>query len=457
MANIFSQLGRDLLTFIHEKVLAVSIMIGTRSPSQSIQEQSPPISVQEQSPPKSVHEQSPPKSEVQFFRYGVKKTTIQTTVNEPSKHLVLYGIFIPTIRSLQMKAAYRVFGFDWKHFDRQIPQSYFSPYHDFEIDRRMSKVCLSKVCLSKVCLSMQAITTLLCYKLGTYNSCYVTKKLRASNGSAMILKQVFRRVFRQMSSQFDASQSNLFFTLDKQLVSVKKIVDYYGRDIGAFEITLRTNDGSSKKKTNIQVYDEFFSSRNIEGKGSIGVFQRDPNSIESPIIYFADSKGNQKCVFQVSHNGLTLVPIQSTLAHRHFRPNISVIENQSICLFHPGSESPFVIYTIQEGCICYQGKYIEGGGLFVRWEEHMVHHMKIFYEEHFFAVCIDIHIIYIDFKTHVATVQLVGNVVKMHQRLPLFCTRSTKSKRKNNKDHLWLINPIRREAIKIGSSLCQFN
>ena len=431
MATIFSQFVRDFLTFINKKVLAVSIIIGTRSPSQSVQEQ------------------PPPKSEVRLFR-NVVKETIQTTVNEPYKHLVLYSIFIPTIRSLQMKAAYRVFGFDWKHFDRQIPQSYFSLYHDFEIDRRMSKVCLS----------MHAITTLLCYKLGTYNNCYVTKKLRASKCSAMILKQVFRRVFRQMSSQFDASQSNLFFTLDKQLVSVKKIVDYYGRDIGAFEITLRTNDGSSKKKTNIQVYDEFFSSRNIEGKGSIGVFQRDPNSIESPIIYFADSKGNQKFVFQVSHNGLTFVPIQSTLAHRHFRPNISFIENQSICLFHPGSESPFVIYTIQEGCICYQGKCIEcidGGSFFVRWEGHMIHHMKIFYEEHFFAVCIGIYIIYIDFKTHVATVQLVGNVVKMHQRLPLFCTRSTKSKRKKNKDHLWLINPIRREAIKIGSSLCQFN
>ena len=194
-------------------------MLGTRSPSQSVQEQ------------------SPPKSEVQFFRNVVKKT-IRTTVNESSKHLDLYSIFIPTIRSLQMKAAYRVFGFDWKHFDRKIPQSYFSPYHDFEIDRRMSKVCLS----------MQAITTLLCYKLGTYNSCYVTKKLRASNGSAMILKQVFRRVFRQMSSQVDASQSNLFFTLDKQLVSVKKILqDFFSRDIG-FVITVRTYDGSSKKK-----------------------------------------------------------------------------------------------------------------------------------------------------------------------------------------------------------------
>lgn len=442
MANIFSKFVRDFLTFINEKVLAVSIMIETRSPSQS---------VQEQSPPKSVQEQLPPKNEVQLFRNVVEKT-IQTTVNEPSKHLVLYGIFIPTIRSLQMKAAYRVFGFDWKHFDRQIPQSYFSPYSDFEIDRRMSKVCLSKVCLS-----MQAMTTLLCYKLGTYNSCYVTKKLRASNGSAMILKQVFRRVFRQMSSQVDVSQSNLFFTLDKQLISVKRILDGYYRDNSAFEITLRTNDGSSKKKTNIGVYDNFFSSINIKGICSVGVFQRDPYSIESPIIYFADSKGNQKFVFQVSHNGLTLAPIQSTLAHRHFRPNISVIENQSICLFHPGSESPFVIYTIQEGCVCYQGKRIEGGGLFVRWEEHMVHHMKIFYEEHFLAVCIDMHIIYIDFNTHVATVQLVGNVVKMHQRLPLFCTRSIKSKRKNNKDHMWLINPIRREAIKIGSSLCQFN
>jgi hypothetical protein len=351
-----------------------------------------------------------------------------------------------------MKAAYRVFGFDWKHFDRQIPQSYFSPYSDFEIDRTMSKVCLSKVCLS-----MQAMTTLLCYKLGTYNSCYVTKKLRASNGSAMILKQVFRRVFRQMSSQVDVSQSNLFFTLDKQLISVKRILqDLFRRDIG-FEITLRTYDGSSKKKTNIKVYDEFFSSKNIEGKGSVGVFQRDPNSIESPIIYFADSKGNQKFVFQVSHNGLTFVPIQSTLAHRHFRPNISVIENKSIYLFHPGSESPFVIYTIEGGCICHQGKCIARNPFFVGWERHMIHHMKIFYEEHLFAVCIDIYIIYIDFKTHVATVQQVGNVVKMHQRLPLFCTRSTKSKRKNNKDHMWLINPIRREAIKIGSSLCQFN
>ena len=40
----------------------------------------------------------------------------------------------------------------------------------------------------------------------------------------------------------------------------------------------------------------------------------------------------------------------------------------------------------------------------------------------------------------------------MHQNLPLFYTPSIKSKRKKNKDHLWLINPIRREAIKIGSS-----
>jgi hypothetical protein len=425
MTSFVSQLCREITTFIDEKVLTFSIMMGFKSPPQIIQEK------------------PPTKSEVQLFRNVVKKT-IQTTVNEPYKHLVLYGIFIPTIRSLQMKAAYRVFGFDWKHFDRQIPQSYFSPYYDFEIDRRMSKVCLS----------MHAITTLLCYKLGTYNNCYVTKKLRASNCSAMILKQVFRRVFRQMSSPFDASQSNLFFTLDKELVSVKKILqDIFSRDIG-FEITLRTYDGSSKKKTNIEVYDEFFSSKNIEGKGSVGVFQRDPYSIESPIIYFADSKGNQKFVFQVSHNGLTVVPIQSTLAYRHSRPNISVIENQSIYLFHPGSESPFVIYTIEGGCICYQGKCIAKSPLSKHWEGYMLHHMKIFYEEHFFAVCIDIDIIYIDFKTHVATVQQVGNVVKMHQRLPLFCTRSTKSKRKKNKDHLWLINPIRREAIKIGSYLC---
>jgi hypothetical protein len=56
----------------------------------------------------------------------------------------------------------------------------------------------------------------------------------------------------------------------------------------------------------------------------------------------------------------------------------------------------------------------------------------------------------------------MGNIVKMHQNLPLFYTRSIKSKsiksksikskRKKNKDHLWLINPIRHEAIKIRSS-----
>ncbi len=428
MMSVVYQIGREITTFIDEKVLAFSIMMGFKSSPQIVQKQ-----------PSS-------QNEVQLFRNVVKKT-IQTTVNEPSKHLVMYSIFIPTIRSLLMKAAYRVFGFDCKHFGHQIPQSYFSPYYDFEIDRRKSKVCMS----------MQAMTTLLCYKLGTYNNYCVTKKSRASNGSAMILKQVFRRVFRQILPQFDDSQANLFFTLDKQLVSVKKILDYYGRDIGAFEITLRTNDGSSKKKTNIQVYDKFFSSINIKGICSAGVFQKDPYSIESPIIYFADSKGNQKCFFQVSHNGLTFVPIHSTIAYRHFCPNISVIENQSIYLFHPGSESPFVIYTIEGGCICYQGKCIAKSPLSKHWEGHMLHHMKIFYEEHLFAVCIDIYIIYIDFKTHVATVQRVGNVVKMHERLPLFCTRSTKSKRKNNKDHLWLINPIRREAIKIGSSLCQFN
>jgi hypothetical protein len=428
MMSVVYQIGREITTFIDEKVLAFSIMMGFKTSTQIVQKQ-----------PSS-------QNEVQLFRNVVEKT-IQTIVNEPSKHLVLYGIFIPTIRLLQMKAAYRVFGFDWKHFDRQIPQSYFSPYYDFEIDRRMSKVCLS----------MQAMTTLLCYKLGTYNSCYVTKKLRASNGSAMILKQVFRRVFRKMSSQVDTDQSNLFFILDKQLVSVKKILDYYGKDIGAFEITLRTNDGSSKKKTNIQVYTKFFSSINIKEICSAGVFQKDPYSIESPIIYFVDSEGNQKCFFQVSHNGLILVPLQSNLVHRQFHPNISFIENRSICLFHPGSGSPFVIYTIEEGCICYQGKCIAISPLSKQWRGNMLHYMKIFYEEHLFIVCFDIDIIYIDFKTHVATVQQVGNVVKMHQRLPLFCTRSTKSKRKKNKDHLWLINPFRREAIKIGSSLCQYN
>ena len=426
--SVVSQIGRDITTFIDEKVLAFSIMMGFKSSPQIVQEK-----------PSS-------QNEVKLFG-DIFVKTIQKTVKEPSKHLVMYSIFIPTVRSLQMKAAYRVFGFDWKHVDRQIPQSYFSPYYDFEIDRRMSKVCLS----------MQSITTLLCYKLGTYNNYCVTKKLRASNGSAMILKQVFRRVFRQILPHVNVSQANLFFTLDKQLVSVKKILDYYGRDIGAFEITFRTNDGSSKKKTNIQVYDKFFSSINIKGICSVGVFQRDPYSIESPIIYFTDSKGNQKCFFQVSHNGLTFVPIQSNLVLRQFHPNISFIENRSICLFHPDSGSPFVIYTIEEGCICYQGKCIARTPLSKHWDGHMLHHMKIFYEEHLFVVCFDINIIYIDFKTHVATVQQVGNVVKMHHRLPLFCTRSTKSKKKTNKDHLWLINPIRREAIKIGSSLCQFN
>ena len=58
-----SQLGRKFSAFIYEKVLAVSIMIGTKSPSQSVQEQSPPNSVQEQ---------SLPKSEVQLFRNVVK-------------------------------------------------------------------------------------------------------------------------------------------------------------------------------------------------------------------------------------------------------------------------------------------------------------------------------------------------------------------------------------------------
>lgn len=427
MSSFVSQLGRDITTFIDEKMLTFSIMMGFKSPPQIIQEK------------------PPTKSEVKLFG-DIFVKTLQTTVDEPSKHLVLYSIFIPTIRLLQMKAAYRVFGFNLKHFGHQIPQSYFSPYYDFEIDRRMSKVCLS----------MHAMTTLLCYKLGTYNSCYVTKKLRASNSSAMILKQVFR----QMWSQFDASQSNLFFTLDKQLVSVKKIfLDSFFRNSfpDFFEITLRTYDGSSKKKTKIHVYYKSFLSINVKGICSAGVLQKDPYSIESPIIYFSDSIGNQKCFFQVSHNGLTFMPIHSTIAYRHFRPNISVIENQSIYLFHPGSESPFVIYTIEGGCICYQGKCIAKSPLSKHWEGHMLHHMKIFYEENFFAVCIDIDIIYIDFKTHVATVQQVGNVVKMHQRLPLFCTRSAKSKRKKNKDHLWLINPIRREAIKIGSYLCQFS
>ena len=427
MSGVY-QIGREITTFIDEKVLAFSIMMGFKSSPQIVQEK-----------PSS-------QNEVKLFG-DIFVKTIQTIVNEPSKHLVMYSIFIPTIRLLQMKAAYRVFGFNLKHFGHQIPQSYFSPYYDFEIDRRMSKVCLS----------MQAMTTLLCYKLGTYNSCYVTKKLRASNGSAMILKQVFRRVFRQMSSQVDANQSNLFFTLDKQLVSVKKILDYYGRDIGAFEITLRTNDGSSKKKTKIHICYKSFLSINIKEICSAGVFQKDPYSIESPIIYFVDSKGNQKCFFQVSHNGLIFVPLQSNLVHRQFHPNISFIENRSICLFHPGSGSPFVIYTIEGGCICYQGKCIAISPLSKHWHGNMLHYMKIFYEEHLFVVCFDIDIIYIDFKTHVATVQQVGNVVKMHQRLPLFCTRSTKSKRKKNKDHLWLINPFRREAIKIGSSLCQYN
>jgi len=428
--SVVSQVGRDITTFIDEKVLVFSIMMGFKSSPQIVQEK-----------PSS-------QNEVKLFG-NIFVKTIQKTKKEPSKHLVMYSIFIPTIRLLQMKAAYRVFGFDLKHFGHQIPQSYFSPYYDFEIDRRMSKVCLS----------MQSITTLLCYKLGTYNSCYITKKLRASNGSAMILKQVFRRVFRQILPQVDANQSNLFFTLDKQLVSVKKkkILDYFGRDIGAFEITLRTNNGSSKEKTKIHICYKSFLSINIKEICSAGVFQKDPYSIESPIIYFVDSKGNQKCFFQVSHNGLIFVPLQSNLVHRQFHPNISFIENRSICLFHPGSESPFVIYTIEGGCICYQGKCIAKSPLLKHWEGHMVHHMKIFYEEHFFAVCIDIYIIYIDFKTHVATVQQVGNVVKMHHRLPLFCTRSTKSKRKKNKDHLWLINPFRREAIKIGSSLCQYN
>jgi hypothetical protein len=296
-----------------------------------------------------------------------------------------------------------------------------SPYHDFALD-------------AKDFPKLTSMMALLCAKLGA----------DVDSSSSSSSYKIFLRA-KGLRPQLSQNPSSVNFTPDGTTLNcystdTKHLFDFY----------LRTCYGSSLKQTILRV--------EIPGAFSYKEIPMNPFQKEKQMISFCNAQRNPFCAFEISHEGLTSVhepvpaydymhsslPVRAILcAGDTVRPNgRHLVEGSKVSLFHKDSMQPFAIYSLEKGCICFNGKSLTGKS-HESWKRYPISLMKFSIQGPMFVLIIGYHMIFINFDTQKTTIQKVGSSVMFHDRLPLFWTVCLPDPcgRRRCKPCMWLIDP----------------
>lgn len=280
-----------------------------------------------------------------------------------------------------------------KDFNLSKLLHFVSPYHDLTLG-------------AKNFPRHTAMMALLCVKLGV-----------DVNTSRAV--KIFHRA-KGLRPQLSQNPSSVYFTPDGTTVDCDK--EHFTHDQSIFRIYLRTCVDSSLKETFIRVK---IPGASLCREIPVNPFQKDK---EKQMISFCDAQGDPFCVFEISHEGLTSVH-EPVTSHNYIHSRLPVratllslcTGDSKVSLFHKDSTQPFAVYSLENGCICFNGNSLTGKPN-ESWKRKTIALMQFSNQGPMFAITVYNQMIFIDFDTQETIVQTVGSGVKFHPRLSLFWT-----------------------------------